>query len=158
MMVAISKRLVNYCKPFWFSLLSCSMKLFLPVISLLVCSSAMTQSYKQNIDFNKLSIQFEDASAQLKPEYIPYIYKLADSLVRTPELHVTIRGHVCCIKRNKLAKQRARVVRDYLLLFGVDNRQLTTIGMKNSMPIVFPEKTKQDELANMRVDFVLRRN
>lgn len=158
MMVTISKRLVNYCKPFWFSLLSCPMKLFLPVISLLVFNSVIAQSYKQDIDFNKLSIQFEDASAQLRPEYIPYIYKLADSLVRTPELHVIVRGHVCCIKRNKLAKQRARVIRDYLLLFGVNKHQLTTVGMKNSMPVVFPEKTKQDELANMRVDFVLRRN
>lgn len=134
------------------------MKLFLPVIVFFACNSALAQSYKQDIDFNKLNIQFEDASAQLRPEYIPYIYKLADSLVRTPELHVTIRGHVCCINRNKLAKQRARVVRDYLLLFGVDNRQLTTVGMKNSMPVVFPEKTKQDELANMRVDFVLKTN
>lgn len=132
------------------------MKYFLFVILLVITGSANAQSHYQDIDFSKLNIQFEDASSQLKTEYIPLIYRLADSLTRTPNLHVTIRGHVCCVKRNRLAKKRAKVVRDYLLLFGVDKRQLTTIGMRNSMPVVFPEKTKKDELANMRVDFILK--
>ncbi|MBX2948422.1 MAG: OmpA family protein [Crocinitomicaceae bacterium] len=133
------------------------MKYICLVILSLVIHWGTAQNYSKNIDFSKLNIQFEDASAELKPEYLPLIYRLADSLRKTPDLHVTIRGHVCCVKRNGLAKRRAKVVRDYLLLFGTHKEQITTVGMKNSMPIVFPEKTKADELANMRVDFVLTR-
>jgi len=109
----------------------------------------------RDIDFSVFYLPFEHASAQLKPEYIPYVYKLADSMKRIPNMHVVVRGHVCCVNRNRLAKKRAHVVRDYLLLFGADKRRISAIGVKNTMPLVFPEKTKQDELTNMRVDFVI---
>lgn len=131
------------------------MKFFLIIIAIIFTSSIQAQNHLADIDYSKLNIQFEDASAQLKTEYIPLIYKLADSLKRTPHLYVTIRGHVCCVNRNGLAKKRAKVVRDYLLLFGADKKQLTTIGVKNTMPMIFPEKNKKDELANMRVDLIL---
>jgi outer membrane protein OmpA-like peptidoglycan-associated protein len=113
------------------------------------------QSNFVEVDFNKLSLQFEDASAELKPEYYAYIYKLADTLQQNPRLHVLIRGHVCCVNKNQLAEKRAKVVGQYLLRYGVNKTQITTVGMRNSMPVVFPEKTKADELKNMRVDFVL---
>lgn len=122
---------------------------------ILIGNFSNAQGYSKDIDFNKLSLQFEDASYELKTEYIPLIYRLADTIRRTPEMHVLIRGHVCCVKKNGLAKKRAKVVREYLMLFGVDKKQLSVIGMKNTMPVVFPEKSKSDQLANMRVDFVL---
>lgn len=115
------------------------------------------QGHLKNIDFEKLTIQFKDASSEIIPEYIPLLYRLADTLNRNKDLHVLIRGHVCCVKRNGLAKKRAKAVRYYLLLFGVDANQLKIKGYKNTMPVVFPEKTKEDELANMRVDFVFIR-
>jgi OOP family OmpA-OmpF porin len=104
-----------------------------------------------------LNLQFEDASAELKPEYLPLVYRLADTLRKTPDMFVTIRGHVCCVNKNKLAKKRAKMVRYYLLHFGVSKDQIATIGMRNSMPIASPEKTREDELANMRVDFIITR-
>lgn len=125
------------------------------LIFLLIGKISIAQSYSKNIDFNALSLQFEDASSELKAEYIPLIYRLADTIKKTPTMHVLIRGHVCCVNKNKLAKQRAKVVREYLMLFGVNKEQLTVVGMKNKMPVVFPEKSKSDQLANMRVDFVL---
>lgn len=103
---------------------------------------------------NKLVIQFEDASTEIVSGYIPLLYRLADTLNRNPDIQVLIRGHVCCVKRNKLAKQRAKAVEHYLILFGVDPERLTTKGFKNSMPVVFPETSREDELKNMRVDFV----
>lgn len=130
------------------------MKIFLILAFILCVTHINAQKYAQKIDFEKLNIQFEHASDQLKPEYIPLIYRLADSLVKNPNLHVIVRGHVCCVKRNKLAKRRAKTVRNYLYLFGVYKSQVSILGMKNTMPVVFPEKTKEDELANMRVDFI----
>ncbi len=125
---------------------------------LLVGFFSTAQSYSKNLDFNNLILQFDDASSDLKEEYIPLLYLFADTLKKTPSMHVTIRGHVCCVKRNRLAKKRAAIVYDYLLLFGVNSKQLTKIGMKNSIPVIFPEKSKKDELANMRVDFVIRKD
>lgn len=103
---------------------------------------------------NKLVIQFEDASTEIVSGYIPLLYRLADTLNKNLDIQVQIRGHVCCVKRNRLAKQRARAVEHYLILFGVDTKRLTIKGFKNSLPVVFPETSKNDELKNMRVDFV----
>ena len=103
---------------------------------------------------NKLVIQFEDASTEIVSGYIPLLYRLADTLTKNTAIQVEIRGHVCCVKRNRLAKKRAKSVAHYLELFGVDPKRLTAKGYKNTMPVVFPETTKNDELKNMRVDFV----
>ncbi|MCO5259208.1 MAG: OmpA family protein, partial [Crocinitomicaceae bacterium] len=131
------------------------MKLLFYILIVVLTSNVHAQSYAKDIDFNKLSLQFEHASSELKPEYYPLIYRLADTLSKNPNLHVLVRGHVCCVNKNGLAKKRAKVVRNFLVFFGVDKHQITTQGMKNTIPVVFPEKTREDELANMRVDFVL---
>jgi len=133
------------------------MKLFFTQLFVCLCCVSYAQKLDplRDIDYSTLYIPFEHASSQLKPEYIPYIYKLADSLIRTPNMYIVVRGHVCCVNRNKLAKKRARVVRDYLLLFGASKHRVSAIGVKNTMPLVYPEKNKHDELINMRVDFVL---
>src|SRR5690606_16942219 len=105
------------------------------------------QGHIRQVDFEKLTIQFEDASAEIIPEYIPLLYRLADTLNRNKDLKILIRGHVCCVKRNGLAKKRAKAVRYYLSLFGVESERMKIKGYKNTMPVVFPEKTKEDELA-----------
>lgn len=130
------------------------MKSILTLLLLFALSIANGQSHTSKIDFSQLKIQFEDASAEIIPEYLPLIYRLADTLIKNPKMHVLIKGHVCCVKRNGLAKQRAKTVRYYLSLFGVPEEQMKIKGMKNSEPIVFPERTKKDELTNMRVEFV----
>lgn len=117
-------------------------------------STHANAQYVDRFDMNTLVIQFEDASTEIVSGYIPLLYRLADTLNRNLAIQVQIRGHVCCVKRNKLAKQRAKAVAHYLELFGVDPDRLTIKGFKNSLPVVFPEKSKEDELKNMRVDFV----
>lgn len=123
-------------------------------IALFSPSRSMAQ-YADVLTIEKLTIQFEDASDEIAGGYIPILYRLADSLIANPSMHLLIRGHVCCVKSNKLAKRRAKAVRYYLELFQVNPAQLKIKGMRNSMPIVFPEQTKQDELTNMRVDFII---
>lgn len=128
--------------------------LFSCIVLLLVPLATFSQNHLRQIDFDKLVIQFEDASAEIVPEYIPLLYRLADTLNRNKDIQVLIRGHVCCVNRNGLAKKRAKAVRYYLVLFGVESKRLKVKGMKNSMPVITPERTKEDELANMRVDFI----
>jgi len=120
---------------------------------LLPFSKASAQ-YTDKFDMNSLVIQFEDASDEIVAKYIPLLYRLADTLNRNESIQVLVRGHVCCVKSNRLAKRRAKAVRYYLELFGVEPKRIKIKGMRNSLPAVSPEKSKADELANMRVDFV----
>ncbi len=128
------------------------------VIVLMSISFNGLSQYVDRFHIDSLVIQFENASSDIKPTDYPLLYRLADTLNQNPAIHVLIRGHVCCVNRNKLAKARARTVRKYLINFGVDPKRLTIQGMRNSMPIIFPEKSHQDELVNMRVDFVYSTN
>lgn len=121
----------------------------------LILSAQIHAQYTDILNIEKLTIQFEDASDQIAPGYIPILYRLADSLNSNQSIHLLIRGHVCCVKSNRLAKRRAKAVRYYLELFQVDPARLKIKGMRNSLPIVFPEQTKKDELINMRVDFII---
>ena len=124
------------------------------LIFILAPFSKASAQYTDKFDMNSLVIQFEDASDEIVAKYIPLLYRLADTLNRNESIEVLVRGHVCCVKNNRLAKRRAKAVCYYLELFGVNAERLKIKGMRNSIPIVFPEKSKDDELANMRVDFV----
>ncbi len=124
------------------------------IISFINISFNALSQYVDRFHIDSLVIQFENASSDIKPTDYPLLYRLADTLNQNPAIHVLIRGHVCCVNRNKLAKARARTVRKYLINFGVDPKRLTIQGMRNNMPIIYPEKSHQDELVNMRVDFV----
>ena len=114
----------------------------------------VSAQYTDNFNLNSLVIQFEDASDEIAAKYIPLLYRLADTLKSNISIEVIVRGHVCCVKSNRLAKSRAKSVCYYLELFGVNANRLKVKGMRNSMPVVFPVKSKDDELANMRVDFI----
>lgn len=130
---------------------------------LLLIFSFATISFTSNCQIvteadSNLVIQFENASIDIAPGYAPLLYKLADSLQSNPDLHILIRGHVCCVKRNKLAKKRAKTVYYKLLQYGVSKQQMKWKGFKNTIPIIYPEESHEDELKNMRVDFVFYRN
>lgn len=124
------------------------------ILLILLVTSKVEGQYIDKFDMNTLVIQFDDASSDIIPTYIPLLYRLADTLNKNTSIQVLIRGHVCCVKRNGLAKKRAKAVAYYLQLFGVDPKRLKIKGMKNKMPVVFPETSKDDELKNMRVDFI----
>lgn len=125
-------------------------KLLFPTLLLFMCLTKTVQAQ----DSSSLVIQFENASTEITSGYTPLLYRLADSLITHPDIYVLIRGHVCCVKRNRLARRRAKTVYKKLIQFGVDKKHLKFRGYKNSIPVVFPEKTKEDELINMRVDFI----
>lgn len=136
------------------------MKYLLKILTiiLLLCYSQTSwgQSYSDNIDFKTYSIHFENGSDAVLSKYAPILYRLAEFLKKNPNTKLIIRGHVCCVNKNVLAKKRAKSVEDYLLRFGVNEEQLITKGMKNTIPLVSPEVTFEDKLANMRVDFVIQ--
>jgi len=127
-------------------------------LSLFISVLQLNAQYSDKLIIEKMVIQFEDASDQIASGYIPILYRLADSLNSNPSINLLIRGHVCCVKSNRLAKRRAKAVRYYLELFEVNPARLKIKGMRNSIPVIFPEKSKNDELKNMRVDFIVLTN
>jgi outer membrane protein OmpA-like peptidoglycan-associated protein len=81
--------------------------------------------------------------------------QLVEILNNDNELMIHIRGHVCCGPQQRLSKRRAKQVYKYLKREGINTNRMTFAGYSDKVPFVFPEKTKEDEQKNRRVDFVL---
>jgi outer membrane protein OmpA-like peptidoglycan-associated protein len=52
----------------------------------------------------------------------------------------------------RISKSRARSVYNELVHLGIDKSRLDYVGMSNTEPLVFPEKTNADRQRNRRVD------
>lgn len=72
-------------------------------------------------------------------------------------IRIHIRGHVCCGPSYKLSKRRAKKVYLILKRTGIDQKHMTYKGYSDTLPLSFPEKTKEDEARNRRVDFIIFR-
>ena len=103
------------------------------------------EPYILNINFIPGTFQMEQGSSAVLNVLATYLFKHS-------ELHVIIRGHVCCENNKRASKKRAQAVVKRLVEMGVDKRRLKAIGMSNTEPLVSPEKTESDRQKNRRVD------
>ena len=103
------------------------------------------EPYILNINFIPGTFKMEQGSSAV-------LNVLATYLFQHSELHVIIRGHVCCENNKRASKKRAQAVVKRLVEMGVDKRRLKAIGMSNTEPLVSPEKTESDRQKNRRVD------
>jgi outer membrane protein OmpA-like peptidoglycan-associated protein len=103
------------------------------------------EPYILNINFIPGTFQMEQGSSAV-------LNVLATYLFQHSELHVIIRGHVCCENNKRASKKRAQAVVKRLVEMGVDKSRLKAIGMSNSEPLVSPERTESDRQKNRRVD------
>ena len=118
-------------------------------------SSAQTNT-KDTTDLLYIyDIKFEGANVRIDANYQYILGSFVDYLQRHPELYVHIRGHVCCRPGKRISRRRARNVYRYLKKQGVSKLRMTYAGYSDSVPLVFPERTDDDERRNRRVDFVL---
>lgn len=87
-------------------------------------------------------------------------------LKRIPDLCLRIDGHVCCeIPGNDafdkqsgkydLSSNRAKEIYDYLLSKGVSKDRISYKGYGMQRPMVYPEKGKNDQYRNRRMEFVV---
>lgn len=83
-----------------------------------------------------------------------HLYELA---MQDPSLYSHVRGHVCCGPSYRLSKKRAKQVYKYLKRLGIPKERLSYKGYSDTAPLIFPEKTEEDEAKNRRVDFILYR-
>jgi OOP family OmpA-OmpF porin len=99
-----------------------------------------------------LNVEFIEGSAKMDLKSQAEVKKFADFMNEHPNLSVLIRGHVCCGNNMRISKARAKAVYHELIKQGIAKKRLDYVGMSNTEPLVFPEKTNADRQRNRRVD------
>jgi outer membrane protein OmpA-like peptidoglycan-associated protein len=89
------------------------------------------------------------------------LYELLLVMQRNPELKIEIQGHLCCMPSDKqdLSTQRAKAIKNFLLMKGIDESRVTYKGFGSSQPLFsIPEKDEAQRAANRRVEIVITAN
>ncbi len=97
---------------------------------------------------------------------LPALKAVADALKTLPTLKLDIRGHVCCGDSGQdvfdrqtgqydLSTNRAREVYDFLVANGADKSRISYAGYGMKQPMVYPEKGKNDQYRNRRIEFFI---
>lgn len=108
-----------------------------------------------SLTFYTNDIKFEGSTVRIDSNYRYILESFVEYLQKNPTIYVHIRGHVCCRAGERISKRRARHVYRFLYRHGISKDRLTHAGYSNTIPLAFPERTKEDERVNRRVDFVL---
>lgn len=98
---------------------------------------------------------FEGKSTFIDANYRYVMEYLIEILAKNPNWTLHIRGHVCCGPNERISAKRAKRVYKFLRKNGIEESRMTYKGYSDSLPAVFPEKTKEDEVRNRRVDFLI---
>lgn len=128
---------------------------------------ASTQELNKGDELILEGLNFYPGSHRTLPEAKPVLKKLLQRLQDNPTLNVEIQGHVCCASKPnedglddetgdfKLSWNRAQYVRDYLIQNGIAESRISFRGFAMTRPLVFPEKTIQDQIKNRRVEILV---
>jgi outer membrane protein OmpA-like peptidoglycan-associated protein len=104
-----------------------------------------------------LQLEFYNMSADFMPYSAAELEKLFNFMQKNTSVKAFIRGHVCCSGgdvASYYSTLRAEAVHDYLVSKGISTERLTFKGFGNSMPLVWPELTDEDQQRNRRVDVI----
>lgn len=89
------------------------------------------------------------------------LYELLLVMQRNPNLKISIQGHLCClaVDRRDLSTQRAKAVKQFLEINGIESKRMTFKGFGSSIPLFpLPEKTEEERAANRRVEIEVLEN
>lgn len=102
-------------------------------------------------------IKFDVNKASLKNESMGPINKIYQLMQKQPDLKFSVEGHTDADgddnKNMTLSEQRAKVVKDQLILMGISSDRLTSKGHGESMPIA-DNTSAEGKANNRRVEFV----
>lgn len=103
----------------------------------------------------KSDILFDTGKADLKPQAVENLYKMAQILKKYPENVLTIRGYTDSTGSAKvneeLSHKRAAAVRDRLVANGVPAETVTVVGMGSKNPVA-NNSTPEGRAQNRRVE------
>ncbi|MGF1740270.1 OmpA family protein [Vibrio profundum] len=106
--------------------------------------------------FNLLNVdnQFAFNSAEINPKYMGHLASAAQLLKDNQTLRLSVTGHTDSVGKEKynqeLALNRAKQVKRYLSIFGVQPNRIATHSVGESLPL-FEGKSKATQLTNRRV-------
>lgn len=104
--------------------------------------------------FDNLNFQF--GKAEIKKESLPYLDKVADTLLKAKNWTLEIQGHTDDKGSDKynltLSQNRADSVKKYLVSKGVSADTITATGFGESQPLV-PNDSDANREKNRRVEF-----
>jgi len=110
-------------------------------------------------DYSK-TILFDLGKASIRKESYAVLQNIADIMKEYPNAKFEIEGHTDStgsLKLNeRLSKERAASVKDYLTTIGMDASRLTSEGYGPSRPIA-TNKTKAGRQQNRRVEISLKK-
>jgi len=101
-----------------------------------------------------LTIEFENASDYVKVYSLSELDKLFQFLNTNKNVDIFIRGHVCCMDDYEISFLRAKAVNDYLIRRGIAEKRIGYEGYSNTIPLITPELTEEDQQRNRRVDVI----
>lgn len=103
-------------------------------------------------------ITFDTAKKEVKPEFIPTLRSFGGVLQQYSETRITIIGHTdstgSVAFNDRLSKDRAFAVGEYLIAYGVDAGRIDMFGEGSRRP-VDTNATKEGRAHNRRVEFRL---
>lgn len=104
------------------------------------------------------NIFFEYAKAVLKPESFPELNRVVEFLELNPKVSIEIGGHTdntgSDATNDRLSKNRAQAVADYLILNGITSNRITAVGYGKHRPVAFND-TDEGRGKNRRVEFTI---
>ena len=103
---------------------------------------------------------YEYDSADLKPDAVEQLQKLAELIRRNPKATFSIEGHTDSfgteVYNLDLSLRRAESVKNWLIqMMGIAPDRIETKGLGNSHPIVAAGKTVEEQAPNRRVEIVI---
>ncbi|NVK63822.1 MAG: OmpA family protein [Flavobacteriales bacterium] len=120
-----------------------------------LAAAPLAHSPQDSTDLYFYDIKFEGASVHINANYQYTLQAFVDFLKKNPSLSVHIRGHVCCRPGKRISRRRARNVYRYLKRSGISKSRLSYAGYSNTIPLIDPERSDEDERRNRRVDFII---
>lgn len=104
------------------------------------------------------NVLFESGSYLIKEESYFELGKLFEMLYKNPSLKIEIRGHTDNVGDNEdnliLSENRAKAVKEYLELNGINTERISYKGFGETMPIDSNE-TKKGQKNNRRTEFII---
>ena len=111
---------------------------------------------KASLNTAAKAIQFETASARLKPASLPFLNQIAALLQRYPDFRMSIDGHTDTIgnamNNQSLSEKRAKSCYDYLIGRGIAAQRLEYRGYGETRPIA-DNRYQAGREQNRRVEF-----
>jgi outer membrane protein OmpA-like peptidoglycan-associated protein len=117
-----------------------------------------TRDTERGLVINMSDVLFDTGKYTIRPEAREKLARIAGILLNYPELQLEAEGHTDSTGsyelNQRLSKQRAESVREYLISQGIPADSVTSIGMGYSMPVASND-TYEGRQQNRRVELIV---